>query len=379
VAVSVILLAGAGLMIRSFLALRGQDLGFRAGNVLTMAMDYPAKRYPDGPQARAMLQRLRDEISSLPGVASVAFTTAVPVNGNWTRIFTIEGHPVELKDMPFVNHLVVTPGYFQTVGITLVEGRDFTEGDFEAPHVVMVSRSFARQYWPGESAVGKRVRFGPPSHNEPWHTVEGVVADSRQGRLLKGVDRPSVYLPYSKNVTPNSILVCTSADPLQMAGAIRARVAGADRDIAVTRVLSLRQIVDRAAWQDRFLTVLFGAFAGLALALAAVGLYAALSFTVSLEAHEIGIRMALGASASSVRRMVMRQGMTLAGAGLAIGLGGALGLTQLLKTQLYQVSPTDPATYVEAPVVLLVVAGLAAFPPTRRATRVDPVIALRHE
>jgi putative ABC transport system permease protein len=378
VALSVILLAGAGLMIRSFLALRMQDLGYRPENVLTMTIDYPENRYPDGQPARAMLRRLTEEVSSLPGVVSTSFGSGIPLSDGWGRIFTIEGHPLDIKDMTFINHIVVAPGYFHTLAIPLLQGRDFTEDDFDSPRIVVVSETFAKKNWPNESALGKRIRFGPPKNNEPWHAVVGVVADSKHG-AYKGEDRASVYLPYNSNVTPNALLVRTARDPLQLQQALRARVVGFDPDIVVSRVFSLEQIIARVSWQDRFLTVLFTAFAALALLLAAVGLYATISYTVSLSTHEIGIRMALGASVSRVRAMILREGMTLALAGLCIGIVVAFALARLLKTQLYQISPNDPATYIAVPIVIILVAGLATFLPTRRATRVDPVVALRHE
>ncbi len=365
-------------MVRSFLALRAQSLGYRPDKVLSLQISYLENRYRDGAPGRALVRRLTDEIAAVPGVTSVAFSSGIPLHDGWSRIFTIEGRPVRLQDMPFVNHVVIAPGYLQTLGIRLLQGRDFTEADYDFPRVLVVTESFVKKYWPHESAVGKRIRFGPPANNEPWHTVVGVVADNRHGKL-KGDDRPNVYLPYSKNVTPGSLVVRTSVDPLQLAAAIKARIVAVDQDIAISHLLSLNQIIDRASWQDRFFTVLFGAFAALALSLAAVGLYAVLSYTVSLDTHEIGIRLALGASTSSVRGMVMRQGMTLAVLGLAEGLLAALGLTRLLKSQLYLISPLDPATYIAAPAVLLLVALIAVFLPARRATRVDPIIALRHE
>lgn len=246
VALSVTLLVGAGLMIRSFVALRTQSLGYHPENVLSLSIDYPEKRYPDGPPARALIDRLTREVASLPGVTSTAFTTEPPLQSGWTRIFTIEGRPVPLQDMPFVRHLVVAPGYFQTLGIPLVQGRDFTPADYDAPHILIVAQEFARKHWPHESALGKRVRFGPPKNNEPWHTVVGVAADSKQGHL-KGEDTASVYLPYSPDVTPHSLIVRTSGDPLQLVKAIRGRIAATDRDIATSRVFTLEQIRDRVA------------------------------------------------------------------------------------------------------------------------------------
>jgi putative ABC transport system permease protein len=378
IAISVTLLAGAGLMVRSFIALRMQNLGYQPERVLTTRVAYPEKRYQDGAPAHVLLRRLTDDISSLKGVTSMAFSSGVPLNDGWGRIYTIEGRPVPLNEMPIINHIVITPGYFRTLGIPLITGRDFTEADFGAPNLVIVSNSFAKEHWPHESAIGKRMRFGPPKNDEPWHTVVGVAADSRHGQL-KGEDRANVYLPYNADITPSNLLVRTTGDPRKLAKAIQGRIAGVDGDIALTRIYTLEQIIDRVAWQDRFWTVLLTVFSLLALLLAAVGLYAVLSYTVSLNKREIGIRVALGASASSIRGFVMRQGMALTGAGLVLGILAALALTRLLKSLLYETSPMDPATYLTAPVILMLVAWLAAFLPTRRAIRVDPVDALRQD
>jgi predicted permease len=381
VALSVILLVGAGLTVRSFLALRMQKLGYNPDHVVSLQIYYPSARYPDGPKAQTMIQRLTEEISALPGITSAAFTTGVPLHDGWSRIYTIEGRPRDLNDMPFVNHVVVTPRFFRTLGIPLLEGRDFTEADFERQqqeHMLIVTQAFERENWPGDSAVGKRIRFGPPARNEPWQTIVGVVADNHHEQLKPG-GRPNVYLPYNPDVTPNSLLARTSGDPARMVSAVRARIASFDRDIAISHVFTLPDLIARASWQDRFLAVLFAAFAFLALTLAAVGLYASLSYTVSLETREIGIRMALGASAAGVQRMLMRQGVALSAVGLGIGMACALALTRLLRSQLFEVSSMDPVTYAVTPLVLIVVAALAAWAPARRATRVDPVIALRWE
>ncbi len=377
-ALSVILLAGAGLTVRSFLALRTQNLGYQPGHVLSIEVVYPTQRYPDGPKAHDMIRRLTDEISALPGVNSAAFTSGVPLNDGWSRLYTIEGRPRDLQDMPFVNHVVVAPGYFATLGIPLLEGRDFTDADFDRQHTLVVTRTFARTNWPNESAIGKHVRFGPPSRNEPWNTIVGVVADNRHEQLKEG-GRPVVYLTYSADITPSSLLVRASGDPAKIVPAVRQRISAFDRDIALYHVITLPELIERATWQDRFLAILFLAFAVLALALASVGLYAALSYTVSLHSREIGIRMALGASTASVQGMLMRQGMALALIGLAIGIAGALALTRLLAAQLFGVSATDPITYAVTPLVLLAVAMLAVFAPAHRATRIDPAIVLRCE
>jgi len=206
----------------------------------------------------------------------------------------------------------------------------------------------------------------------------GVVADNRHGQC-RGEQRQTVYLPYSDDIVPDTVLLRSSGDLLRLVSGLKARIAAVDRNIAVGHVRTLEEIIDRVSWQDRFLSTLFSAFAAIALMLAAVGLYAVLSYSVRLNTHEIGIRMALGASARTVRTQVLRSGMVLTCAGLAAGLIGAGGLAQLIQSRLFHVSPTDPLTYSTAPVVLLAVALIAAYLPARRATRVDPIIALRHE
>jgi putative ABC transport system permease protein len=378
IALSMILLAGAGLTVRSFLALRGQNLGYRPEHVLSLQLAYPGLKYPDGPRARAMVQTLEREVSTIPGVKSAAFTTGIPLHDGWTRLYTVEGRPKALKDIPFVNHVVVGPGFFETLGIPLLEGRTLADSDYEQPNVMVVTRAFARQNFPNESAVGKRIRFGPPKNEEPWHTIVGVVADNNHEQLKAG-GRPVVYLPYYAEITPSSMLVRTAGDPAGIVLAVRSRITSFDKSIVLTHVFTMTNLIERASWQDRFLTILFTGFAAIALTLAVVGLYAVLSYAVSLETREIGIRMALGASVRNVQGAMMRSGLTLAAAGLAIGIVAALRLTELLRSQLFGVTPMDPATYVTTAALLLTVAALAAWIPARRATRVDPLTALRWE
>jgi putative ABC transport system permease protein len=379
VALSLTLLAGAGLMVRSFLALRTQSLGFNVDRVLTLDFGTPANRYPEGPKTRALYARFQHELASLPGVSSIAFSSFAPLASNWGRSLTVEGAPfLPLKDAPLINHTVVTPGYFRALDIALVEGRDFTDSDWDHRFVTIVDQSLAKRYWPNQSAIGKRVRFGPPEDNEPWHTVIGVAGDVLN-QQLNHAGRWNIYIPASANYSVNSIILRAAQDPATLRNAVRARIGSIDRDIAVSEILSLSQIVDRSAWRERFVSVLFGVFAVLALILAAVGLYGVLAYTVSLRTHEIGIRMALGASAREVQGMVLRQGLTLAALGLVAGTLAALALTRLLATQLYRVSPTDPATFAIVVSMLIAVSAIAAFIPARRATQVEPVIALREE
>ncbi len=380
VALSLTLLIGAGLMIRSFLAMRGQPLGYRAENVLTLEIAAPNNRYPAGPKGRSLVQQLTEEISQLPGVKSVSFGHNVPLGNRWGRSLTVEGFPVlALKDAPMINHNVVCPGFFQTLGIPLLEGRDFVESDWDNPLVTIVDRTLAKKYWPSQSALGKRIRFGPPESNEPWHIIIGVAGDIRDQYL----DRPgrwNVYIPFSPDFSPSmAAVIRTGQDPLLLGETVRKRIVAHDPDIAVSRILSQLQLVDRAAWAERFFAVLFAVFAGLALLLAAVGLYGVLAYSVSLRTHEIGIRLALGATAAEVRTLVMKQGLKLTAIGLALGGVAALALTKILAIKLYQISPTDPQTFAAVIIILSFVAALASFVPARRATRLDPLVALRHE
>jgi putative ABC transport system permease protein len=376
-ALSMTLLAGASLAARSFLAVRMQTLGYRARDVLSVSFDRSQKTYATAEAQRALLDRMSGEVASVPGVEAVAFTTGAPLNDGWGRIFTIEGRPQPLEEMTFINHVVVTPGYFSLLGISLQQGRDFGPQDYGAKALI-VSRSFAERHFSGDTALGKRVRFGPPKNEEPWFTIVGVVADTRHG-VLKGDDRDSLYLPFSPDFIPGVMLVHASTDPRRLLAAVKDRIHSIDKDIAIGAALTLEDLVDRSAWQDRLLAVLFVAFAAAALTLAATGFYAVLAYTVSLQTHEIGLRMALGASASGVRSMVMRQAMRLAGCGLAIGVAAAALLAYGLRTQLYHVSPLDPVSYAIAPVVFVTTGLIAAYLPARRATRVDPLVALRHE
>jgi putative ABC transport system permease protein len=378
VALSLVLLTGAGLMIRSFLALSNQRIGFDADNVLTFRVSSPEIKYPRGEKGRALVNSLREQMASLPGVTSVAAASFPPLANTWGRSFTAENHPtLSLQDAPMINHTVVTPGYFRTLGVPIIEGRDFTEADGCEPLVTIVDQALARQYWRGQSAIGKRVRFGPPEANEPWHTVVGVAGEVRNQTLTE-TGRKSVYLPYGEFLWSGlSFLMRTAGPPLHQVAAVRARVTAIDRDVAASNFLSMQQIVTRSIWQQRFFTTLFLVFAILALMLAAVGLYGVMSYAVSQRTHELGIRMALGASGGDLQRMVMRQALVLALAGVGLGGVAAMALMRVMRTQLYHVSPTDPATFAVVAVVLAATAALASYFPARHATRVDPVIALR--
>jgi putative ABC transport system permease protein len=278
-----------------------------------------------------------------------------------------------------INHTAVTPGYFGAFGIRIVEGREFTEDDLQKnnPRVAVVDERIAHNYWPNESAIGKRIRFGPPADNEPWHTIVGIAANVKNQELVNS-PRWDAYIPYA-NAAGDGIVIRTSGDPSQLIAAARARMRAIDPDIALTNVYTMQQLLERVSWRERFFTVLFAVFATLAMLLVAVGLYGVLAYTVSLRTGEIGIRIALGATAAGVKTMILKQGLALVTLGLAIGVFAAIALTRLLASELFAVKSTDPLTFIAVAILLSIVALAACWLPARRATRVDPNVCLRAE
>jgi putative ABC transport system permease protein len=381
VALSVTLLVAAGLLARSFLALARVPAGFDPRHVLTLRVWAPRSRYDSQDKARELVRRERQEVASLPGVISATATVSgIPLADAWGRSLTVEGRPLlSLRDAPMIEHVVATPGYFRSLGIPLVAGRDFDEPDGRSERVTIVDQDLARRYWPRGSAIGKRVRFGPPEDNEPWHTIVGV-AGAVRNQSLRDAGQPTVYLPHGEfNMPSVSLIVRTAGDPLRLAAAVRQRIAHLDGELAVTEVHSLEQVVERSIWQPRFFAVLFVVFAALALLLAAVGLYGVMSYAVSLRRRELGLRVALGAGATNLRHLVLGQALRLSLAGLGAGGAAALALTRALSGQLYHVQPTDPGTYAAMAALLLAVAVTASSVPASRAVRSDPMDALREE
>ena len=380
VAMSVLLLAGAGLMVQTFWKLNGMNAGFRTEDITTLQTAAPSTRYPSGPEGVQLVRQIRREFASLPGVMAVAGSSAVPLIDGWGRSLTAEGAPVlSVKDAPMINHTVVTPGYFHTLDIPILEGRDFNESDGKEPKVTIVDETIARRYWPGQSAVGKRVRYGPPEWNEAWHTIVGVVGVVHNQSLRK-LRNNSVYLPYGEfQYGSLAFLVRTAGGLADPEKALRARMAAIDRNVAISRVLSMKQVVTRSIWQERFFATIFGFFAVLALLLALVGLYGVMAYAVSRRTHEMGIRMALGASAGEIRGMILAQSGRLVVVGLVAGTVGAIFLTRLLTSQLYGVSAGDVKTLGAVAALLAAAALGASYVPARKATRVDPMLALREE
>jgi putative ABC transport system permease protein len=380
VALSLVLLAGAGLMIRSFVNMLTADLGLRPDGVLTMELSLPREGYREEAQQVAFYERLIEGVAALPGVRAVGVVNSIPMSrsGAGSSNFSIVGRPPFPHDSePYAEHRTVSPGYFAAAGAPVLRGRAFTDADdARAPRVVIVNEAFARAFFPEGDALGQRLVV----HQEegPLEIV-GVVADTKNEDFN---ERPELgfYRPLRQDPWGSlGLLVRAEGDPLALAGAVREQVRALDRELPVYNVRTLRDIADEAVSAQRLMVSMLTFFALGALVLAAVGLYAVMSYAVAQRTHEIGVRMALGAQGSDVMRMVLRQGSALALAGLGCGLAVSLGVTRVMSSILHGVSATDPLVFAFVAVVLGLAALLACYVPARRATRVDPMVALRHE
>jgi putative ABC transport system permease protein len=379
VALALILLIGGGLLVRSFFRLVSVDPGFNPNNLLTMTISLAGSEHKTQPQRAAFFDRLLERVGSVPGVESVSAINHLPLAGDlWTLGFTIEGRPAPLPgEVQGAVYRIVRPEYFRTMGATLINGRDFTTRDNDkSPGVVIINESLARRYWPNENPLGKRITVGDDGLRE----IVGIARDTKQGDWSAAA-KPEAYLPHLQAASPRALtlVVRSAAEPFALAGAVQKEVWTIDRNLPVSEIRTMNDVVADAVGPQRFNTILLGLFSAVALILAAIGIYGVLSDSVTARTHEIGVRMALGAQASDVLGMILRQGMTLVGCGIVVGLGGAYLLTQLLSTLLYEVSTTDRVTFVAIPLGLAAVALGACLVPARRATKVDPLVALRYE
>ena len=381
VAMAVILLVGAGLLFRSFLRLQSVDPGFEPERVLTLGFELPRNAYSEPARQRFFFEELSRRVAALPGVESAAVANGIPLTGfsMILRGLTVDGRdPLPPDQQPEVAVVTASPDYFRTMGIKILSGRPFAEADGEgdAP-VAIVSRSMARKFWGDADPVGRRLRVGPP--DVPWTTVVGMVEDVRS-EGLEADPRLQMYRPFFQQPRPMGYLaVKTAGDPAALVHAVRAEALAIDRNVPVRDVLTLEQRLAGSVSSRRFNLVLLGLFAALALALAGVGLYGVLAYAVTERTREIGIRMALGARREGVLGLVIRQGLTLAAVGAGVGLVLSFALSRYLRSSLFGVTSNDPVTYVAIPLVLLLVALLSSYLPARRATRVDPMVALRNE
>lgn len=385
VALAVVLLAGAGLLIRSFQRLRQVDLGFQPDNLLTMRMVLPFQKYPKPETRRAFYDELLRRVNGLPGVQSAGMISFLPLSTSGMKFsFSVEGRtaPSDMN-LPFALYRVVSPDYFRAMGIPLRHGRFFdTRDSADSMPVAIVNRRLAEQFWPGEDPTGKRLKIGPLDSRNPWATVVGVVGDVRQAGLY-GEQQSELYMPYAQEwrpwVAPRDLVVRTKGDAASLAAAVREAVWAVDKDQPVSDIRTMDQVFAAAISRERFQMLLLTLFATLALVLACVGLYGLISYAVAQRTHEIGVRMALGAEPRDVLRLVIRQGMLLTFAGLLLGIAGGLAATRVMTDLLYGVTATDAVTFITVGGLLLVVALLACYVPARRATKVDPLIALRYE
>src|SRR5215510_10260566 len=385
VSIAVMLMIGAGLLIKSFWRLQQVDPGFQAESVLSAELTLPASKY-SREQINGFHKQLLERISAVPGVKSATLAYDPPLTSNWLDAFEIEGRvlPPDSRSLS-ANFIPVGPDYFDTVGVRLVAGRKFTpQDDEDHPGVAIVNESFVKHYFPNENALGQRMKPGPPGRI--WRgqmlvsfEIVGIVHDVKLAGL-EAPSEPAYYLPSSQAPLEDMvILVRTTIDPLTIVGAVRQAVWSIDPNQPIANVSTLEKVVDDSIAQRRLNMLLMGLFGGLAMLLSAVGIYGLLSYAVTQRTQEMGIRMALGARVGDVLKLVLRQGMALALAGEAIGLVGAFILTRLIRGLLFGVTPNDATTFVAVAGVLAVVALLACYLPARRATKVDPLVALRYE
>lgn len=383
-ALALMLLVGAGLLLRSFTNLLNVPPGFRADRLLTVTVSIPAASYQTPAQRVAFFEQAAQTLEQLPGVRAVTMSTTLPVagrgNGAW---FNMLDQPVPPNETPpAVPNRTVRANYFQTLGIPLREGRHFTERDgLDGTRAVIISESVARRFWPNESALGRRIYMGAPDNRVvPESEIVGIVADVKQ----VGLDEESpeaVYVPHGlvPSITAFQYAVRSDAEPSSLASAVRAAFRRLDSAVPLVRMQSMDAVIARATAPARSSVLLVGIFAALALTLAIVGVFGVLSYTVSQQKSEIGIRMALGANAADVKRLVLGRGMVPVVLGVAIGVAGALLLTRFLSSLLFGVTPTDPATFAAVSALLVSIAAAASYVPARRATRVDPMMVLRQE
>jgi len=383
-----VLLVGAGLLIRSFAKLLETNPGFRPDHVLTMNVPLPYPGYSKAAEIRGFYHQVLERVENFPGVKSAGISNDLPMSHTETDILQVEG---QQGSTPAIRVTWALGNYLQTMGIPLLRGRGFTPEDRAGSQpVVLVSLEAAKLLWPGEDALGKRIRGGGVGGNPPWMTVVGIVGDVKDGPMNEAA-KPHVYLPYlqlSDKLVEDQVInearsmnvaVRTANDPASMTSAVTGVIHAVDAGIPIAKVRTMEQDISASVAGPKFNTFLLGLFAFLALFLAAIGIYGVLAYTVTQQTHEIGIRIALGAQQRDVMRLVLGQGTKLALAGVGIGVLAALGLTRLMAPSLYGVSANDPLTFAVVSIVLVGVALLACYIPARRAMRVDPMIALRYE
>jgi len=381
IALAVVLLVGAGLLMKSLLRLLKTDLGFNPQNVLTMTVVLPADKYTDNNSQIIFQDQLRERIDALPGVTGMGTVNILPLQpGNTTRV-NVEGDPVPPPGQELeANIRTISESYFQTLGVPLIAGRTFDAHDkADAPPVVIIGKTMADRIFAGRDPIGRRLKYA--GVEAPPVSIVGVVGDVR----ITGLDeeiRPVIYYPFRQSATVFANLVIrTNADPTALTSSIRNEIHALEPNVAIFNVQAMPELIaaSPAAFMRRFPATLIGVFAGLALLLSSIGIYGVVSYSVSQQTHYIGVRMALGAGAADILKLVLKQGLFLAFAGIAVGVAASLGLMRLLQSLLFGVQTTDPSTFAIVVGTIFVVAVLASYVPARRATKVDPLVALRYE
>jgi predicted permease len=385
IALSLVLLVGAGLLLKSFYRLTKVDPGFQPEQALTMRMQLSGEKYGGLVKRRAFYDQMIQQLQSLPGVQAAAVITQLPLTTAGLHFsFSLEGQPpMPAANLPQAAFRVISQDYFRTMGIPLLRGRSFTSQDTaDAQAVVVINRTLAERFWPGQDVLGRRFKVGSSDSPNPWFVVVGVVCDVRQSSLDQAL-KPEMYVSHLQDhrffAIPRDLVVRTDGDPLSLAAAVRGEIWKIDKDLPLFRVRTMEQIVSLALAGQRLNMLLLTVFAVLALVLAAIGIYGVMSYAAAQRTHELGIRLALGAQTRDVLWLVIRHGLALVLAGVALGLVAALVLTRVLQNLLFGVKATDPLTFAGITLLLVGVACVASFIPARRATQVDPLVALRHE
>jgi putative ABC transport system permease protein len=376
-AVAVVLLIGAGLLVRSLIELQKVDPGFDSNNVLTLRLDLPHKKYGDEGKAANFWEQLETHVASLPGVQSVGLVTELPLSGQLNDLpFTVEGRPPVSPDQAFdADFRRVNQNYFSAMRIPLLRGRNFTEQEVrQSDKVALVSQQLVDTVFPNEEPLGKRLVTAIGGQT---FEIIGVVGDIRH-QSLGGQPFPAMYFP-TRDIGRFNLAIRTQGDPLSIVGAMRKEVQVLDPDQPIAAVKKMSDWVDSSTSAPRYRTTLLGMFAALAMILAATGIYGVMSYSVAQRTHEIGVRMALGARQFDVLKLVVRQGMLLTIVGVILGLIGAFALTRVMQSLLFGVTAKDPFTFAVVAALLIAVAFVACFIPARRATKVDPLVALRYE
>jgi putative ABC transport system permease protein len=379
VALTVILLTGAGLLIKSFVRLQQTPLGFRPEQLLTARISLPRSAYATPQQRQSFADRLLEETRKQPGMQEAALTSFLPFAiGNNTFVILMNGQEEVRPGMPTANFRAVSSDYFRVMGIPLLKGREFSGADHErAPIVAVINETMAKRYWPNANPIGQRIK--ETSNERAWREIVGIVGSVRH-RARGEEAKPEMFVPLSQ-VPPTTLNVAvrTQVEQASFAATLRRSVTAIDANLPVFEVRTMEERLFESVAQPRFRTVLLGVFAALALVMAVIGLYAVMAVSVAQRTHELGIRIALGAQRRDVIGLILRQGIKLVSLGIVIGLAGAWALTRVLATLLYEVKPTDPLTFVAVPVLLIAMAILACWLPARQAASVDPLTALRYE